>query len=88
MISKLNQLLKCTYEIIKHEANVRPTTKDRKAIIGEHYKYNNMYIFNGLGTKGILQAPYICNQLYEYIKHQKEIDKEVSINRFKPLVME
>jgi glycine/D-amino acid oxidase-like deaminating enzyme len=85
LVEKLNQLLMCEYEIITHEANVRPTTKDRKAILGEHFKFSNMYIFNGLGTKGILQAPYLSKQLYEHIVNKKEIDAEVSINRFQKL---
>ncbi len=83
---KLNDFLKVPYQVIKHEANIRPTTKDRKAIVGEHPKYKNMYILNGLGTKGVMHAPYLAKQLLNLINKNLEVDKEISINRFDKLI--
>jgi len=85
LIEKLNDLLKIPYQIIKHEANIRPTTKDRKAIIGEHLRYKNLFILNGLGTKGVMHAPYLAKQLLNLIINKAEVDKEVNIERFEKL---
>ena len=40
-------------------------------------------IINGLGSKGISQAPYWSDKLFNYIERNKQIDKEININRFK-----
>ena len=86
LIEKLDDILNCEYEILNHEANIRPTTKDRKAIVGEHYEYNNMFILNGLGTKGVMHAPYLAKQLLAHITLGNEIEKEINIKRFHKLV--
>ena len=86
MIEKLNDILNCEYEIINHEANIRPTTKDRKAIIGEHHEHKNMFVLNGLGTKGVMHAPYLAKQLLTHIILGNEIEKEINIKRFHKLV--
>ena len=87
LIEKLDDILNCEYEIINHEANIRPTTKDRKAIIGEHYEHKNMFILNGLGTKGVMHAPYLAKQLLAHITLGNEIDKVINIKRFEKLVV-
>ncbi|MES2653996.1 MAG: FAD-dependent oxidoreductase [Bacteroidota bacterium] len=82
LTEKLDELLNCPYEIVKHEANIRPTTKDRKAIVGEHLNLKNMFVLNGLGTKGVMHAPYLAKQLLAFIEQGTAIDKEISIRRF------
>jgi glycine/D-amino acid oxidase-like deaminating enzyme len=79
--NKLDELLEAPYEVIKHEASVRPCTNDRKAILGEHPHHRQMYIFNGLGTKGVLQGPALAGQMAEHLVYQKAIHKEVHIAR-------
>ncbi len=63
LIEKLNELLDTEYEIVNHITGIRPTTKDRRAIVGEHPEHKGMYILNGLGTKGVMQAPYLAKEL-------------------------
>lgn len=85
LVEKLNDLLQVPYQIISHEANIRPTTKDRKAIVGAHPIYINMFIINGLGTKGVMHAPYLTKQLLNFIETNAVIDKEIQIERFNKL---
>jgi hypothetical protein len=47
-----------------------------------HTVYQNIGIFNGMGTKGCSLAPYFAEQMTEHILHQTPIDKEASIDRF------
>jgi hypothetical protein len=44
-----------------------------------------MFIFNGLGTKGVSLAPYFVKQLSEFIFLQKDINPEANIERHYPL---
>jgi len=78
----LDDFLKCDYKILSHKAAVRPAVKDRKPILGEHPDYRNIYICNGMGTKGASLAPYFCNHLLEHIEEDAELMPEVDIKRF------
>ena len=82
---KLDELLKVPYRIISQDWGFRPTTPDRKPILGMHPVSENVIIFNGLGTKGVSLAPYFSGQLLDWLSGKIEIRPEVNINRFKSL---
>ena len=82
LINKIKTVLNHDFEIIDHQAGIRPTVKDRKPLIGIHPKHKNIAIFNGLGTKGILIAPYYANQFCEVLENSSILDKEVNIDRY------
>jgi glycine oxidase len=82
---KLDELLKVPYRIISQDWGFRPTTPDRKPILGSHPVSENVIIFNGLGTKGVSLAPYFSGQLMDWLLGKTEIRPEVNINRFKSL---
>jgi len=60
---QLHQLLNCDYTVVDHQAGVRPTTLNREVTCCQHPKLTGMYMFNGLGTKGVTQAPWYARQL-------------------------
>lgn len=64
------------------EAGVRPTTIDRRPILGEHPEYKGYYIFNGLGTKGYMIAPLLSEEFANYIMDGSLLNTEVIISRF------
>lgn len=68
--------------IVKHEAGVRPSVIDRRPVIGSHPSYKNTYIFNGLGTKGVMLAPYFAQHLVDHIKLGEPILEDVNVSRF------
>ncbi|NVJ89674.1 MAG: FAD-binding oxidoreductase [Flavobacteriaceae bacterium] len=79
---KLTKVINVNYTISEHTAGVRPTTKDRRPLVGKHSKYKNLYVLNGLGTRGVMIAPTVAKALFEFIEFNKELDKEININRF------
>lgn len=81
LLTNLKELLSCDFEIIEHLAGIRPTVKDRRPLLGRHHSNKNMYILNGLGTRGVLFAPYLSNKLFDFIENNIELDAEISINR-------
>ena len=83
LIEKLESIIMVPYEVIEHSAGIRPTTIDRRPIIGSHPNYKNIYVFNGLGSRGILLAPTLSFWLYNHIYKKSLISKEVDIKRFK-----
>ncbi len=82
---KLKLVLRMPFEIIGQQWGIRPTTIDRKPILGAHPQHATLIIFNGLGTKGVSLAPYFSGQLANWLTGAGEIQKEVNIKRFKPL---
>jgi glycine oxidase len=55
-------IIQLPYEVTNHWAAVRPTVKDRRPIAKWQ---NRLGIINGLGTKGVLLAPYMAGLLLE-----------------------
>lgn len=82
LISKLKTFLKCDFDVVSHIAGVRPTVKDRRPLIGRHPNHNNLYVLNGLGTRGVMIAPYVAKALYNFIEKGELLDAEIEVNRF------
>jgi glycine/D-amino acid oxidase-like deaminating enzyme len=80
---KLDEMLNCSYKIVKHEAAIRPTTHDRMPVIGEHPLYKGMFVMNGLGTKGVIFAPSMANMLLNAIENGTPILRDVNVLRYK-----
>lgn len=81
LVTNLKELINCDFEIMEHLAGVRPTVKDRRPLLGKHHKHNNLFILNGMGTRGVLFAPYLSDKLFQFIENNTELDNEISIER-------
>ncbi len=82
LIAKLNSVISIPYQIVKHEAGVRPSVIDRRPVVGCHPEFSNVYIFNGFGSKSVMLAPYFAKQLVNFIQNTSSIDSEVNPSRF------
>lgn len=82
---KAGDLLSIPFEVTHQDWGIRPSTIDRRPIIGTHPGEKNILIFNGLGTKGVSLAPYFSEQLADYLLGQGNLDKEANITRVKSL---
>lgn len=80
--SKISKFLNISYEITAQEAGIRPTTKDRRPFLGNHPLHKNVYIFNGLGTKGVSLAPYFSEEMLGLLENNKVLMSEANIERF------
>lgn len=80
---KLDELVSFPYEIITQSWGMRPTTPDRKPVLGSHPDHPEAVIFNGLGTKGVSLAPYFSGVLAAWLENKAPINKEVDIERYK-----
>lgn len=79
---KLEVIFRNPYTIIDQQWGFRPTTSDRKPIIGAHPNHPSMIIFNGLGTKGVSLAPYFSEVLFRWMENKGTIAKEADVTRF------
>lgn len=81
-IDRIKELLHCDFEIIEHLAGVRPTVNDRRPLLGTHPSHKNIHILNGLGTRGVMLAPAMALDLFDYIENQKPLHQSVNIERY------
>ncbi|PWH84400.1 FAD-dependent oxidoreductase [Algibacter marinivivus] len=82
LLTKLDKLISCDYKVVNQVAGIRPTVKDRRPLVGKHQDYNNVFILNGLGTRGVMIGPYVAKQLYNFIEYKTPLEKEIDICRF------
>ncbi|MGQ0827722.1 MAG: NAD(P)/FAD-dependent oxidoreductase [Bacteroidota bacterium] len=81
LIDKLQKVLKVPFEVIDHQAGIRPTVIDRRPLMGLHPKHPALGVFNGMGTKGVMLAPYFANHFYDFLENNIPLDIEVDIAR-------
>jgi glycine/D-amino acid oxidase-like deaminating enzyme len=79
----IHEMLKGDYKMIDHEAGVRPTIADRRPVVDVHPDHSNIYIFNGMGTKGVMIAPWFAKQLADVMMGVGLLSAEVGLARFK-----
>ena len=82
LTDKIDKLLNVPYEVVEHKAGIRPTVKDRRPLLGQHPQHKQLSIFNGLGTKGVMIAPYFANQFVKFLLEGSPLDSEVNISRY------
>lgn len=82
LIDRIKEILNCDFEIVEHFAGVRPTVKDRRPLLGTHPKHSNLHILNGLGTRGVMLAPTLAKDLYDFIENGKPLDVTIDIKRY------
>jgi len=82
LLSKFEKFFDAPYRVLDHKAGIRPTVQDRKPLMGKHPKMENLFLFNGLGTKGVMLAPFLARHFTDYLVRNERLMKEVDISRF------
>ncbi|HYF69032.1 MAG TPA: FAD-dependent oxidoreductase [Ohtaekwangia sp.] len=82
---KMQDLIAFPYEVLSQEWGMRPTTPDRRPLLGVHPEFDKLIVFNGLGTKGVSLAPYFSEMLVHWLENKVTLIKEVDIKRYKLL---
>lgn len=86
LLEKLETYYPGDYKIIDHRAAFRPTVEDRRGVIGEHPHHPNLFVLNGMGTRGSFNAPSLSKYLFNAIENDQEIPKEYRVSRFNDLL--
>lgn len=81
LIENLESLINVPYTILSHTAGVRPSVIGRRPLIGLHPQHPQLGIFNGMGSKGVMLAPYLAQQFVNNLLHNGLINNEVDIAR-------
>jgi glycine oxidase len=82
LAQELQSMLRTEYEITEVKSGIRPVAIDRRPVLGASQTHRNVFIFNGLGAKGALLAPFWAQHLVEHLLDGAALDKEVDVRRF------
>ncbi len=80
LLDRLQRLVEREVEVLDHWCGVRPASKDRRPVLG-HIGPHEM-VFNGLGSRGVVLAPWCAQHLCDHLYDGKELDEEVRVGRF------
>lgn len=63
-------------------SGIRASTPNRKPIMGEHPDHNGLFIFAGLGSKGLIFSAYLSQLMTSLIIDGTSLPEEFSLSRF------
>ncbi len=86
ILTKLGSFLRLPVEVVAQEAGVRPIHRNQYPILGRLPTEPLIACFNGLGSKGVLQAPYFADQMTRMLIDGSQVDTTVDLNKKTKLV--
>lgn len=79
----LDRVLKVPYTVTGHWAGLRPTTPNRRPIVGAYPGQAGLYVLTGFGSKGVLLAPWCSRLLADHLQGKPvAIPAEAQVGRF------
>jgi glycine/D-amino acid oxidase-like deaminating enzyme len=80
LTKQLGGLLKVPFRVIEHQAGIRPSTPSRRPLFLRSKLNSKAFAFNGLGTKGVLLAPMLADEIAQFFKFRKPVHPEFGRN--------
>ena len=78
LLANMEKHLTKTGSVANHQAGIRPSTTQRKPFIGAIKKHNQLYCFNGFGSKGCLIIPHYAKLLSAHSLQNQPLPEEVT----------
>ncbi|MEZ4808550.1 MAG: FAD-dependent oxidoreductase [Flavobacteriales bacterium] len=80
LLEGLGKIVRSPVEVVDHLAGVRPAARDRRPILGRVGEREA--VLNGLGSRGVLLAPWCASHLAAHLFNGAALDPEVDVARF------
>lgn len=77
--TKLQRLYKGAYTVLDAQTGVRPIIPRRQALLGFHPARPEIGFVNGLGSKGVLRAPWVARQFVEHLLDGRPIEPTLDL---------
>ncbi len=68
--------------LVDQWAGVRTSTPNYKPILGKHPAYDNLHLFSGLGSKGLLWGKFLAEHYADHLTQSISLYPEIDIKRF------
>ncbi len=83
IVEGLSKFLDNPVTVLDHQAGVRPVIDDQRVVLGTHPRFQSLWVFNGLGSRGFLIAPYFAARLAESLQRGEPLPEKFDVQRFK-----
>ena len=80
--SGLREMVRLDFEVTGAKAAIRPMPFRGKPRLGRHPEKREFAYFNGLGSKGVLLAPFFAQQLLAHLEDKAPLDTDVDISQY------
>jgi glycine/D-amino acid oxidase-like deaminating enzyme len=77
----LVRFLEPRFAVVGHRAGVRPIINASRVLMGLHPAHERVGFFNGLGSKGVLNAPFFAGQLAAHLTAGNPLDEAVDLRK-------
>ena len=85
---RFRQITPQEFTVTGHWAGIRPAVRDRRPLVGTHPEHKQLSVFNGMGSKGVLMAPYLAQHFAAALAGDEELMPEIHIFRYLSLYYE
>ena len=82
LLDQVRRFVRCEFEVVDHQAGIRPTVPDRRPLVGSHPGDAGMFVLNGLGSRGVLIAPFAARRLYRLMARGESLPQAMDCARF------
>lgn len=82
LLEKFEQIIEYPYKVVSQKAGIRPSSLDRRPIIGEHPTKSGLWLMNGMGAKGVLLSPLVSKWLLEGCYQKQTIAPEINLHKW------
>jgi len=79
LLERIARITSLPVEVLDHWSGVRPASRDRRPILGVTGPHEA--VFNGLGSRGVLLAPWCAAHLADHLFSGGTLDPEVELQR-------
>ena len=79
ILAGIRPLVTGPVEVVGHRAAVRPTLKSMRQVVGRLPDEPRLGVFNGLGSRGSLFAPWLAGMFAGHLTRDEPLDPEVRI---------
>lgn len=81
ILRHLKAMISCNFEVVGATSGIRPTTPDRRPVVGRISAHPSIAFINGLGSRGFMMAPLLGETLYNHLEMDTPIPSDIDINR-------
>lgn len=87
ILAHLDRAIRVPYRVLDQRAGIRPTTPNRRPLVGRLPQYPNAYVLGGFGTKGMLLSPTCSLWLQNLMLHDIDhIPAQANLARYADLL--
>ncbi len=82
ILDELAAFVHADFRVTGQRTGVRPVVVDYRPVAGRHLQHSALAILNGLGSRGVVQAPWVSQCLTRHLLDGTPLPAEIDVGRF------